>query len=173
MNLYRFIFMGTLVLASPVLAGDLESILACADVENDIARLECFDKAASELLERAADSGVEVSKDTSNSEAGGEPVETAGAADDQPNGGHRPTSPSSIVEADESMVADCEFLGTVVGKSGWGGMAASRGARGAIQSAKKRAAKLGATHIIIGDFETGQGMKLSTSRGRAYYCPNS
>ncbi|MEO1087236.1 MAG: DUF4156 domain-containing protein, partial [Acidobacteriota bacterium] len=82
----------------------------------------------------------------------------------------RPTSAKDIVEADENMVKDCQFLGTVVGKSGWGGLASGAASRGSMKSAKKKAAKLGATHIILGDFKNSSGMAASTTQTRAYAC---
>lgn len=57
-----------------------------------------------------------------------------------------PTSPQAspppvVKEADEQMIVGCEFLGSVVGKSGWGGLAAEAARNGAMRSAKKRAAQ--------------------------------
>ena len=86
--------------------------------------------------------------------------------------GPGPSAPDAIREADEQMVQGCEFLGTVVGKSGWGGLAAGTARKGAMRSAKKRAAELGATHLVVQGFDVGSGvtMEASTIEGRAYRC---
>ena len=142
-----------MLFTSQVAADDLGVLLACVEIENDIARLECFDEAAASMREREEPAGESVdSQQTSDSAV------------------RPPTDPSKVKEADEKMVEGCEFLGTVVGKSGWGGLAARKGGKGAMRSAKKQAAKLGATHIVVGAFDVGKGMEMSTSRGRAYYC---
>lgn len=70
------------------------------------------------------------------------------------------------------MVEDCEFLGTVVGKSEWGGLAPETARKGATRSAMKRAAALGGTHVVFDDFKVGSGvtMQATTLQGRAYRC---
>ena len=68
------------------------------------------------------------------------------------------------------MVEGCEYLGLVVGKSGWGGLAAGAASKGTMRSAKKKAAKMGATHIVFGNFDNASGMKASTRQARAYRC---
>ena len=76
-----------------------------------------------------------------------------------------------IKDADEAMIDGCEYLGIVVGKSGWGGLAAGAANKGTMRSAKKKAAKMGATHIVFGNFDNASGMKVSTRQARAYRCP--
>ena len=176
-RIVRWMAVTSLLAVMPVFAEDLESFRACVGIENDIARLECFDEAASELpdtessdtAETEIDTGMDADQKPSPKSA--EP-ETDKVSQKRSTSGkpYRPTRPEQILEADEKMVEDCEFLSTVVGKSGWGGLAAGAARKGATRSVKKRAAKLGATHVVILDFENGYGMKVSTLEGRAYRC---
>ena len=148
--------------SSPVLAGDLDAFRKCIDLENDIARLECFDAAAARFT------NAELSS-----------VGASGAGNEEQE--HLPTpsrtperlDPSEIKDADEAMVEGCEYLGIVVGKSGWGGLAAGAASKGTMRSAKKKAAAMGATHIVFGNFDNSSGMKASTRQARAYRCPGS
>lgn len=130
-----------------------QELTKCAGEENDIARLQCFDGVAAALEPEAAEVAAEAA-----------PPKPA------PKLPRRPTSAKTIVEADERMVENCEFLGTVVGKSGWGGLASGAASRGSMKSAKKKAARLGATHIVVGHFENSAGLKSSTTQTRAYAC---
>jgi hypothetical protein len=68
------------------------------------------------------------------------------------------------------MVAACQFLGTIGGKSSWGGtMGANAGVERARREAIKRAANKGATHYVRGESSTGGwGSKADV---RAYRCP--
>ena len=61
------------------------------------------------------------------------------------------------------MVKECEYLGEVKGWSGWG----KWGLGSAKNSAKNRAAELGATHII---WISGEMSRSFTVRGDAYRC---
>lgn len=73
-----------------------------------------------------------------------------------------------IRDADDHMVQNCEYLQDVQGKSGWGGaFGTGAGINGAKKSARKQAAKLGATHIVWGQI-TPSGMTYI--QGRAYRC---
>lgn len=79
------------------------------------------------------------------------------------------SSAASIVEADEAMVAGCQFLGTFNGTSGWGGTAgAGLGANNAKNAVMERAAKKGATHVV---FMSLSGGMFTKAAGRAYKCP--
>ena len=145
---------------------DLSAFLDCVEIENDIARLECFDAAVAALdldAEPVADP-VEVSTEEESAEpqkAQAKPTK------------RRPTRPDQIREADENMVESCEFLGSVFGKSGWGGLAAGSASKGTKRSAMKKAAKLGATHIVFGAFNNASGLQVSNREARAYYCEES
>ncbi len=147
------------LLSAPISGGELDELCACIEFENDIERLQCFDAAAAELAdckESTPDSAEDVSE-------GAAPLPETKKT---PKRVH----PSQIKDADERMVEDCEFLGTVLGKSGWGGLAAGAASKGAMRSAKKRAAAMGATHIVFGHFDNASGLRVSTRQARAYRC---
>lgn len=75
-----------------------------------------------------------------------------------------------IPEADERMVAGCQFLGTVEGSSGWGGKyGAAKGMEAARIDAVKSAAEMGATYYVRGDATSGGWGSRATVR--AYFCP--
>jgi hypothetical protein len=74
---------------------------------------------------------------------------------------------TNVVEADEKMVADCQFLGNVQGVAMWAN-GPQHEVKRAIGDAKKEAEKLGATHIILGEPQVaGRSRQIS---GRAYRC---
>jgi hypothetical protein len=81
------------------------------------------------------------------------------------------TTPSpaaaNVVDADETMVAACRFLGEVHGSSGWGNVAASSGMENAKTEAKEKAAQMGATHVV---WHTVSGGYSPYATGRAYSC---
>ena len=151
----------TLALTAPTTA-DLTTIRDCANLENDIARLQCFDEAVAALPAELP----------TEAQSAPEPEKKAKA--EKPKN-LKPTKPDDIQEADERMIEECHFLGTVLGKSGWGGVASGMGAKGTLKSAKKKAAKLGATHIVLGEFNNGSGvtMQATNRTARAYYCDSS
>lgn len=74
---------------------------------------------------------------------------------------------SGVVQADEKMVAACQFLGTVEGSSGFGNIAASTGMQNAKNQATEKAASMGATHIVITSVTGGYS---PAAQGRAYRC---
>ena len=75
---------------------------------------------------------------------------------------------ASLVEADEAMVAGCQFVGTFNGTSGWGGTAAAGvGANNAKNAVYKRAARAGATHVVFTELTGGMFTKAT---GRGYRC---
>lgn len=75
---------------------------------------------------------------------------------------------ATVRETDAQGAAGCEFLGDVYGKSGWGGAAATGvGVNNARNSALKKAARLGATHVVWGDIDGGMFTIVS---GKAYRC---
>ncbi len=148
------------LVSAPVFAGDLAAFLKCTDLENDIERLQCFDIAA-------AGATAAEQEPPGSVEAGPEEASPPPEVQQVPSSR---LDPSQIKDADEAMVEGCEYLGIVVGKSGWGGLAAGAASKGTIRSAKKRAAKIGATHIVFGNFDNSSGMKVSTRQARAYRC---
>lgn len=79
---------------------------------------------------------------------------------------------ATIIEADERMVENCRFLGSVTGKSLIGGAAQRTGANNAKVDARKAAARLGATHIVFTDIDGGGWYDTGEAQGRAYKCEN-
>jgi hypothetical protein len=74
-----------------------------------------------------------------------------------------------IEEADSRMVANCIFLGSVNAASMWGGcLCQGVGFSSAKNQALNKAAKLGATHIVWLNLESGLGGGFAS--GRAYRC---
>jgi S1-C subfamily serine protease len=71
-----------------------------------------------------------------------------------------------VAEADENMVANCQFLGTVSGLSGFAAWAGGR--RRAMKGALKKAAEKGATHIVWGT--VGADSLYQVANGKAYQC---
>lgn len=76
-------------------------------------------------------------------------------------------SAQHVRDADERMVAACEFVGEVHGTSGWGGLAASTGVNSSRNQARNQAGKMGATHIL---WTQAQGGHAPSALGRAYRC---
>lgn len=74
-----------------------------------------------------------------------------------------------IRDADQKMVADCQYLGDVYGSSGVGGINASIGMENAKIEAKEKAVKLNATHI---DWSEVSGGMSPSAYGKAYNCGN-
>jgi S1-C subfamily serine protease len=67
------------------------------------------------------------------------------------------------IEADAKMVENCKFVGTTTGYSLWG----SR--KNAVKDSFKKAAKMGATHLILGEINTDSlGSQYTTAK--AYLC---
>ena len=74
-----------------------------------------------------------------------------------------------IQQADSRMVANCIFLGSVNAASMWGGcLCQGVGLSSAKNQALNKAAKLGATHIVWLNLESG--LDGGFASGRAYRC---
>jgi S1-C subfamily serine protease len=72
-----------------------------------------------------------------------------------------------VAEADERMVANCQFLGTVRGTNTWGLLGGGEG--GAMKGALKKAKEKGATNIVWGTVGIEpSGVFVAT--GKAYQC---
>lgn len=72
-----------------------------------------------------------------------------------------------VLEADDRMVANCQFLGTVRGTNSWGLLGGGR--NGAMKAALKKAQEKGATNIVWGTVGTdSSGVDVAT--GKAYQC---
>jgi uncharacterized lipoprotein NlpE involved in copper resistance len=76
------------------------------------------------------------------------------------------SSPTAPKDADETMVAQCTFLGNVSGSS-MAGMA-SRGMERARGTARRKAEAMGATHVVWGN--VSGNYNGSSADGRAYRC---
>lgn len=72
-----------------------------------------------------------------------------------------------VVEADDSMVGGCAFVGSVEGGSELGSMAQETGMWNAKNRAIEAAAQRGATHVV---FDHVAGGYSSYASGRAYRC---
>lgn len=77
---------------------------------------------------------------------------------------------AKVLEADEKMVAQCTFVGSVTGIS-MAGNTQTQAMERARNSARDQAAKLGATHVVLGDMTPAH--HSYTVSGRAYRCANS
>ena len=74
---------------------------------------------------------------------------------------------AKVQEADEKMVAQCSFLGSVTGIS-MAGNTQTQAMERARNGARDQAAKLGATHVVLGDMTPAR--RSYTVSGRAYRC---
>jgi hypothetical protein len=74
-----------------------------------------------------------------------------------------------IIVKDEATVATCEFLGEVKGSSAWGGLVTNMAYNHARDALKKRAGRLGATHVVL--LDSSSGPAGSNMLGNAYKCP--
>ena len=72
---------------------------------------------------------------------------------------------SEVQESDMKTVENFQFLGAVEGTSGWGNLVASAGIKSAKKEAKKKAAAMGATHIVFTSIVGGGNPYVS---GNAY-----
>lgn len=176
------IFVANLFFAGILGANEVAQVApfrACAEVENDIARLDCFDRAVADLsgdgeaTEPASAQNAELAGPETPDDSDSNRVEVASNVTPKAKK-YPPTRPETVQEADENMIKSCQFLGTVTGKSGWGGLAAGAASKGTMRSAKKKAAKLGATHVVFGQFNNGSGpaLQMSNRQARAYRCPS-
>ena len=75
-----------------------------------------------------------------------------------------------VREADSKMVSNCQFLGTVFGNSMLGIALANKSGNNAIAGAKEKAAKLGATHIVISSMKAADWNGGSQATAKAYKC---
>src|SRR3954447_2160446 len=74
---------------------------------------------------------------------------------------------AKVQEADEKMVAQCSFVGSVTGIS-MAGNTQTQAMERARNSARDQAAKLGATHVVLADMTPAR--HSYTVSGRAYRC---
>ena len=80
------------------------------------------------------------------------------------------TAALNVKDGDPATVnRDCKLLGTVSGRSVFGGAEASRG-DGAVADARAKAAALGATHIVVINVDTSGMFNTGQATARAYKC---
>lgn len=80
------------------------------------------------------------------------------------------TKASNIKEGDDKTVKNCEFLGTVFGNSLLGIALANKSGNNAIAGAKEKAAKIGASHIVIQSMKAADWNGGSQATAKAYNC---
>ena len=79
-------------------------------------------------------------------------------------------SASKILDGDPSIVnRECKLLGTVTGRSIFGGSEAGR-TEGAMQDARTKAAAMGATHVVFLTVDNGGMLNTGQATARAYRC---
>ncbi len=79
-------------------------------------------------------------------------------------------SASNVRDGDPATVnRDCKLLGTVNGRSVFGGDETKR-AEGAVLSAREKAAAMGATHIVVLKVDTTGMLNTGYATARAYRC---
>lgn len=71
----------------------------------------------------------------------------------------------------QQLNRECKLLGTVSGSSIFSGLSDDAKIQGAIASARDKAAKMGATHILIMKAEVSGAMGMGEATLRAYRCP--
>jgi hypothetical protein len=75
-----------------------------------------------------------------------------------------------VEDGDPAIVnRDCKLLGTVSGRSVFGGSEAGR-IEGAVQDARNKAAALGATHIVVLTVDNSGMLNTGLATARAYRC---
>ncbi|MFO1317502.1 MAG: DUF4156 domain-containing protein [Burkholderiales bacterium] len=82
------------------------------------------------------------------------------------------TQPASgVKEGDPATVnRDCKLLGTVAGRSVFGGSEESR-RDSAMNDARAKAAALGATHVVFVNVDNSGMLNTGHATARAYRCP--
>jgi len=85
-----------------------------------------------------------------------------------------PSAPSSVArsvsEGDPAVLnRDCKLLGTVSGRSLFGGAEEAR-VQNAMNDAREKAAKMGATHIVFLAADTTGILSRGNASARAYRC---
>jgi len=85
------------------------------------------------------------------------------------------SAPSSKVQAlqegDPSYLnRECKLLGTVEGRSIFGGLSDDAKLKGAIDNAREKAAAMGATHVLVLSSKVTGAMGMGEATLRAYRC---
>lgn len=74
-----------------------------------------------------------------------------------------------LIVRDESTLTGCQVLGEVRSSSSWGGVMAGYAQGKALAGLKKKAVRLGATHLVL--LDGSSGWSGSYMLGQAYRCP--
>jgi len=78
---------------------------------------------------------------------------------------------AAIREGDPAVLnRDCKLLGTVNGRSMFGGMSDDAKMQAAISDAKEKAAAMGATHVVFIRSDTSGMLNSGHAEARAYRC---
>jgi hypothetical protein len=78
---------------------------------------------------------------------------------------------AAVRDADDRMVASCQYVGDVEGSSGWGGpLTGKQGMNNSHNEARDKAAALGATHVVWTSV-SGNMHDGSMVSAKAYRCP--
>ena len=93
------------------------------------------------------------------------PLLLVGCASNPPSVTSKP-----IIEADSKIIAPCNFVGTFVGRSFWGGLASSYSEQKSLASAKAQASAKGATHYVMGAVDPANFQKGSWVSIKGYIC---
>jgi len=79
--------------------------------------------------------------------------------------------PKALQEGEpQQLNRECKLLGTVTGSSIFSGLSDEAKLQGALSSARDKAAKMGATHILVMKAEVTGAMGLGEATVRAYRC---
>ena len=70
----------------------------------------------------------------------------------------------------QQLNRECKLLGTASGSSIFSGLSDDAKIQGALSSAREKAAKMGATHILVMKAETSGAMGMGEATLRAYRC---
>lgn len=80
--------------------------------------------------------------------------------------------PQKLLEADAQYLnRQCKLLGTVNGRSIFGGLSEDAKIQGAVKDAREKAAAMGATHILMLKAGISGVAGLGEASARAYRCP--
>lgn len=77
----------------------------------------------------------------------------------------------ALQEADPSFLnRECKLLGTVEGRSVFGGLSEEAKLKGAVLNVREKAAAMGATHILMMKATVTGAMGIGEATARAYRC---
>lgn len=81
------------------------------------------------------------------------------------------TKADALQEGDPQFLnRDCKLLGTVEGRSVFGGLSEEAKLKGAVTNVREKAAAMGATHILMMKATVTGAMGIGEASARAYRC---